>query len=142
MYLFVNTSNHKNIFLALINKKGEILDKKKIKAEYQQSEKLLFNIENILQNNKLSIKNLKGVICVIGPGGFTSLRIGVATANALAWSLNIPIVGVEDKNNLSDEKLVDKGFKLIYNKKIFKQQVLPKYGQEPNITIKNSGGKK
>jgi len=41
MYLFVNTSNYENIFLALVDNKADILVKKNIRAKYQQSEKLL-----------------------------------------------------------------------------------------------------
>jgi len=134
MYLFVNTSNYENIFLALVDNKADILVKKNIRAKYQQSEKLLENINKILNKN---IKKLKGIICVIGPGGFTSLRIGIATANAMAWALNIPIVGIENKQALDNLTLIKKGYKLIKDKKTFKKQALPKYGKEPNITMKN-----
>jgi len=132
MYFFINTTNYEYIFLALINKKGDIIIQKNIKAKYQQSEKLLENINKILNKN---IKKLKGIICVIGPGGFTSLRIGIATANAMAWALNIPIIGIENKDNLDNLNLINKNYKKIIKIKNFKQ-VLPKYGSEPNITLK------
>jgi len=63
------------------------------------------------------------------------LRIGIATVNAMAWALNIPIIGVENKNNLDNLTLIKKSFKLFKIKKHFKQ-ILPVYGSEPNITIK------
>lgn len=129
MFLYINTSSHEKIILALFDKSGKVLVMKKIKAVYQQSEKLLSEINKIIPK----IKDLKGIIVVIGPGGFTSLRIGIATANAMAWSLNIPILGVENKSGLGDKILIDKNFKKILNKRVFKQ-VLPKYGKEPNIT--------
>lgn len=34
------------------------------------------------------------IACVTGPGGFMSLRTAVSIANALGWSLKIPIAGV------------------------------------------------
>jgi tRNA threonylcarbamoyladenosine biosynthesis protein TsaB len=135
MYIFVNTSNHKHIFIALISKKGDVLIFKKIKAEYQQSEKLLDNIDKILLNSKKKLQDLTGVICIIGPGGFTSLRIGITTANTIAWTLNIPIVGIENKEDEDDLTLIQKSVKLIKTKKQFKQ-VLPRYGKEPNISKK------
>lgn len=52
MFLFINTSNHQNINLALINKNGQILKWKKIKAKYQQSEKLLKSIDNLVPDIK------------------------------------------------------------------------------------------
>lgn len=135
MYIFVNTSNHKHIFLALISKKGDILISKKIKSEYQQSEKLLSNIEKILLDSKKKLQDLKGVICITGPGGFTSLRIGITTANTIAWTLNIPIVGLESKNDQDNLDLINNEFKGIIKLKKFKQ-ILPKYGRGPNITMK------
>ena len=139
MYLFIDTSNAEYIFLSLLNKQGKILVFKKIKAPYQQSEKLLTEIEKIVKTGpaspagKRDWSQLKGIIVIIGPGGFTSLRIGVATANAMAWALQIPIVGVKNDKNLSAENLIQEGYKKIFKLKKFKQ-VLPVYGQEPNIT--------
>ncbi|PIT89817.1 hypothetical protein COU23_01880 [Candidatus Kuenenbacteria bacterium CG10_big_fil_rev_8_21_14_0_10_36_11] len=157
MYLFINTSNNKFISLALADAKGKILVYKKIKAEYQQAEKLLTAIEKIIVKYQQEIKKKKfirreqkflfpagfwsqilGIIVVQGPGGFTSLRIGIATANALAWALQIPIVGVEWKKDvmeLQDKQLISIGLNKIKKSKKFKQ-ILPKYGSEPNITMK------
>jgi tRNA threonylcarbamoyl adenosine modification protein YeaZ len=138
MYLYINTTSSDLIVLALADKKGEVLKLKKIKASYQQSEKLLSEIEKLLD---YQIIKLSGVIVVSGPGGFTSLRIGVASANALAFSLQIPIVGVEYSNSQSDEGIIASGAKRLTKIKQFKQ-VLPKYGREPNINLKNNMGRK
>ncbi|HPA25781.1 MAG TPA: hypothetical protein PLK76_03415 [bacterium] len=148
MYLFLNPTHQHFFTLALINKNGQILVYKKIKAEYRQAEKLLIEIDKIVGAKNLLTK-LKGLIVVSGPGGFTSLRIGLATANALAWSLQIPIIGLESKYTMqdeeeifeqsfkeNDEKMIKIGFNKFKKVKTFKQ-VLPKYGSEPHITLKN-----
>ena len=34
------------------------------------------------------------VACVVGPGGFTSLRVAVSLVNAIAWAKKIPSAGI------------------------------------------------
>jgi tRNA threonylcarbamoyl adenosine modification protein YeaZ len=48
---------------------------------------------------------LEGVIVCLGPGSFTGIRIGLSVANAFAWSLNIPIVGVSSLEALAQHAL-------------------------------------
>ncbi len=133
MFLYINSAQAEWLVVALINKQGQILEFKKIKAKYRQSEKLLLNIEKLVGRN---LKKLRGIIVVQGPGSFTALRIGLTTANILAWSLNIPIVGLRLKDDSSDRELISQAYRQIIKKKGFKA-VLPVYGQEPNITVKS-----
>jgi tRNA threonylcarbamoyladenosine biosynthesis protein TsaB len=51
-------------------------------------------IEALLRRTKKSYKDLTRIVAVTGPGGFMSLRVGLSIANALSWSLKIPIGGV------------------------------------------------
>ena len=49
----------------------------------------------------LSIDRLTGVAVGLGPGLFTSLRVGVATAKTLAQVLQVPIVGISSLDLLA-----------------------------------------
>lgn len=51
-------------------------------------------IEDALREAGWSYKDLTHLACVIGPGGFTSLRVGVSCINALSWALKIPLAGI------------------------------------------------
>ena len=72
----------------------------KIISEYHSDKQmgLLQNlapcVDNVLYENDLTPKDLGAVAISQGPGSFTGLRIGMAFAKTLAYSLNIPIVGV------------------------------------------------
>ena len=57
-------------------------------------EHLTPEVDNILYENKLSVNDLGGIAVSLGPGSFTGLRIGMSFAKTLAYSLNIPIVGI------------------------------------------------
>ncbi|MCC8121296.1 MAG: tRNA (adenosine(37)-N6)-threonylcarbamoyltransferase complex dimerization subunit type 1 TsaB [Oscillospiraceae bacterium] len=58
------------------------------------SETLMPMVEDLLKNAGLERGELGAVAAACGPGSFTGLRIGMAAAKGLAWSLNIPCIGV------------------------------------------------
>ena len=74
------------------------------------------------------------VVVANGPGPFTALRIGVVTANALADSLKIPILGLPTANFENQDELLGMIRKNI--SRATSDAVEPAYGQEPNITKK------
>jgi len=51
-------------------------------------------IEKALLDAAIERKDLKGVAVALGPGSFTSLRIGLAVAKGFSLSLHIPLIGV------------------------------------------------
>ncbi|MBN1779265.1 MAG: tRNA (adenosine(37)-N6)-threonylcarbamoyltransferase complex dimerization subunit type 1 TsaB [Candidatus Buchananbacteria bacterium] len=133
MILFIDTADLKQLTIAVVQK-DKIVDKKIISAQYRQSEKLLPGIDQLLRKNKLNLKKLTGLAVVVGPGPFTAIRIGIATANALAFSLNLPILSLDKKDIVDINQLPDLISKK--NHKKISKLAVPKYGKEPNITIK------
>jgi len=59
------------------------------------AESLAESIRNLLDLLQISFSDLDGIAVSIGPGSFTGLRIGLATAKGLAFSLGKPIVGID-----------------------------------------------
>lgn len=51
-------------------------------------------IREFLETHRSKLAALQAIAVHQGPGGFTVLRIGVTTANALAYALGISVVGV------------------------------------------------
>jgi tRNA threonylcarbamoyladenosine biosynthesis protein TsaB len=62
-------------------------------AQAAPNEFLLPAIRFCLDQSGLGYHNLAGVAVGLGPGLFTGMRVGVATAKALAQSLSVPITG-------------------------------------------------
>lgn len=58
------------------------------------SEQLMPHIEQLLSLAETSKEAVEAVAVSIGPGSFTGLRIGLATAKALAYALRVPLIGV------------------------------------------------
>ncbi|WP_062352587.1 tRNA (adenosine(37)-N6)-threonylcarbamoyltransferase complex dimerization subunit type 1 TsaB [Bacillus kwashiorkori] len=51
-------------------------------------------MERLVADCNLLINDMDKIVVSHGPGSYTGVRIGVTVAKTLAWSLNIPIVGV------------------------------------------------
>jgi len=63
-------------------------------AGYRHGETLLPAIGRFLAEQNLRRSRLIGIVVGTGPGAFTGLRVGLATAKGLAHGLGIPIVGI------------------------------------------------
>ena len=119
MILFINTNNDGGIKLALKQGSKSVAEKM-FKAERLEAEKLLPAVEVLLKAKKINLKQIKKIEVANRGGSFTSLRVGVVTANALAYALGIDVEG----NKKSKAK----------NKKF--SVVEPFYDREPEITVR------
>jgi len=72
---------------------GKILSAEN-RDRFRHAEFIISLIDRLLQENALSKKELTGLIVSTGPGSFTGLRVGLATAKGLAQALKIPVAGV------------------------------------------------
>lgn len=63
-------------------------------SKARHAENLFGHIESVLADASASREDLSLIGVDIGPGRFTSLRVGLATAKGLAFGLGLPIVGV------------------------------------------------
>jgi tRNA A37 threonylcarbamoyladenosine modification protein TsaB len=116
MELYINTANKEYIEVS-IKQEETVLFNKKEEAKFQQSEKLLRLIDKLLFEAGVSKRKLKKIRVADEGDGFSSLRIGVVAANALAYGLGIPVVGSSGREIVLGEY----------------QLVRPKYFAEPNI---------
>jgi len=58
------------------------------------SERLMAVVDRLLQDCGWEVRALEAIAVSIGPGSFTGLRVGAATAKGLALALEIPVVPV------------------------------------------------
>jgi tRNA threonylcarbamoyl adenosine modification protein YeaZ len=126
MTLYINTADQEKIILVL--KEGDkIVAQKKFLAPRRQAEKLLPEIDKLLKKAKVKLAALKKIEVVNFGGTFTSLRIGVITANALGYALGVPVVN--GQVDLPVELKAKKSVKKFKNFSV----VEPLYNREPNI---------
>ncbi len=73
---------------------GTLLEARTWTAGYRHGEELLARIDELLRDRGLAPSALGGLVAGTGPGAFTGLRVGIATAKGLAHALGLPIAGV------------------------------------------------
>jgi tRNA threonylcarbamoyladenosine biosynthesis protein TsaB len=77
-----------------------LLDDGRVVAEYAldvavtHSERVMAAVDSLVRDARWHPRDLQGVAVAVGPGSFTGLRIGLATAKGLALALDIPIAAV------------------------------------------------
>ena len=59
-----------------------------------QAAQLIPHIDALMREAGMKWDELDLIACTTGPGGFTSVRIGVAAARGLGFSANVPVHGV------------------------------------------------
>ncbi len=61
---------------------------------FRHAEFILGLIDKVISEGGVHRKDIKAIAVSLGPGSFTGLRVGLATAKGLALSLDIPLVGI------------------------------------------------
>ena len=87
-------------------------------------------IESALREWGIAKTTLTGIAVVRGPGSFTASRSSVATANALAFALTLPIFPFSNPERRPFSELAD----LITSAAASPLPVLPEYDKAPHIT--------
>ncbi|KIL52219.1 hypothetical protein KP77_06920 [Jeotgalibacillus alimentarius] len=97
--LAIDTSNQP-MSLAVL-KDGSVMGEKLINIKRNHSLQAMSEVEALLASLDVTPASLNRIVVAKGPGSYTGVRIGVTLAKTLAWSLNIPIVGVSSLLSLA-----------------------------------------
>jgi tRNA threonylcarbamoyladenosine biosynthesis protein TsaB len=92
MILGINTSTLKGS-VALMSENGLVCEYM-LDVQITHSERLLPSIDRLLQESGVGLPDLSGVAVSVGPGSFTGLRIGLATAKGLALAASLRLWGI------------------------------------------------
>lgn len=80
--------------IGLFRADGSLLDELVNPEPYAHTEFLVPSIQLLLQRAEVKFDELTQVVTTCGPGSFTGIRVGLATAAGLRAALNIPVVTV------------------------------------------------
>jgi tRNA threonylcarbamoyladenosine biosynthesis protein TsaB len=72
-----------------------------LSSDRRHAESLAPIIEFVMSQSAIDMRDLSAVAVDVGPGLFTGMRVGIATAETIAWALDIPVVPVCSLDALS-----------------------------------------
>ncbi len=98
MILSIDTK-HQKVVRVEIKDKAKVIGSLSEENEYG-SQVLLPLILQLLRTTNSELRTLKGIEVETGPGSFTGLRVGASVANALGFSLGIPVNGKKIETEL------------------------------------------
>lgn len=104
MALILNIETATTNCSVALGRDGQVLAlKEDYNTSYSHAERLHVYIQEILKENGLDPDDLDAVAVSQGPGSYTGLRIGVAAAKGLCYSLDIPLLSVATLHSLAHQ---------------------------------------
>jgi tRNA threonylcarbamoyladenosine biosynthesis protein TsaB len=86
---------------------GEVLAESATAGRSVGAQRLLDDVHGLLGRAGVPLGNVELIVAGTGPGTFTGLRIGLATARALGFALGIPVRGISTLDALRHPAVVD-----------------------------------
>ncbi|MCD1115484.1 tRNA (adenosine(37)-N6)-threonylcarbamoyltransferase complex dimerization subunit type 1 TsaB [Chryseobacterium turcicum] len=109
--LYLETSS-KNCSVAISDDEKLLCSTEEVSENYKQSESLHTFVEWALEGAELTMKDIDVVSLGRGPGSYTGLRIGAASAKGFCYGLKIPLVAVNSMESMV-EPFLGQNYELI-----------------------------
>lgn len=105
--LYIETSS-KNCSVAISDDEKLLCLTEEVSENYKQSENLHTFVEWALEGAGISMKDIEAVSLGKGPGSYTGLRIGAASAKGFCYGLKIPLIAVNSLESMIQPFLAKK----------------------------------
>lgn len=90
--LAVDTATH-SIGLALLDGQ-QLIAERMWHSENNHTVELAPNVEKLLKENHVAVRDLKAIAVALGPGSFNGVRIGLGFVKGLSLARDVPLIGV------------------------------------------------
>lgn len=97
--LYLETSS-KNCSVAISDDEKLLCVCEEVSENYKQSESLHTFVEWALEGAEISMKDIEAISLGKGPGSYTGLRIGAASAKGFCYGLKIPLIAVNSLESM------------------------------------------
>lgn len=97
--LAIDTSTKR--FSLAVARSGKVLRYRNVSLKKVLSDSIMPAIAAILKESRLTLADVDGFAVGLGPGSFTSLRVGLATVKGLTFATRKPVVGISSLDALA-----------------------------------------
>ena len=97
--LSIDTSS--NLCSVALLEDNKIIEELMINNDKTHSQNLMPLIQNLFIKSNIGLPDINLIACNKGPGSFTGIRIGIATAKAISEVAKIPVIGISSLDCLA-----------------------------------------
>jgi tRNA threonylcarbamoyladenosine biosynthesis protein TsaB len=108
LLLSIETSSH--FFSCALHLDGKLVAFEESIQSQTAASQLARSIDSLFESTEFSKQNLNSVVVASGPGSYTGLRIGVATAKGICYALSIPLVAIETLYLMTEQVILSQNF--------------------------------
>jgi len=94
MALILNIDTSTEFASIALAKDGELLNRTENRQQKDHASWIQEAIQKLIKDSGLTLKELSAIAVTNGPGSYTGLRVGLATAKGLCYGLNIPLITI------------------------------------------------
>jgi tRNA threonylcarbamoyladenosine biosynthesis protein TsaB len=109
MALILSVETSTSVCSAALHVSGKLVLDKQNNVPQTTASTLAVMIDSLFHESKYSPRDLAAVTVSAGPGSYTGLRIGVATAKGLCYGLSIPLVAINTLQLLTYQVVKQQG---------------------------------
>jgi tRNA threonylcarbamoyladenosine biosynthesis protein TsaB len=91
---FISFETSNKVFSLAVNRDEKVLRFRNLKSSSVLEDVILPAMDKLLDSAGIKFNQIDGFAIALGPGSFTSLRVGLATVKAFAMSTGKPVVGI------------------------------------------------
>lgn len=80
-----------------------VLSEKRFRTVKGHTSWLMPLVDEVMRGLGLTPRDIEAIAVGVGPGNFTGVKVGVATAKAMAFALEVPLVGVPTLDTIAQQ---------------------------------------
>ena len=107
MACILNIETATDICSVAIGKEGKLLHQEMETETYAHTRVLTLLIDRCLEAAQIKMQDLDALAISSGPGSYTALRVGTATAKGICYALDLPLISIPTLQLLAAAMLTD-----------------------------------